>query len=70
LPYNLAAIGADAFNSCETLTNMYYPKTINDFNALSFGARWHDSCPNLLYIHCSDGDIYLGTEITYTTSNG
>jgi len=70
LPYNLAIIRSYAFANCTALANMYYPKTMSEFNNLIFDSNWHDNCPNLMYVHCSDGDVCLGTEITYTSSNG
>ena len=53
---SVTSVGDYAFNGCKNLTSIEFNGTIEQWNAMSKGAKWDYNTGNYT-IHCTDGDI-------------
>lgn len=56
IPVTVTEIDSYALNYCDSLTDIYYEGTKEQWEAISFGSDW-DSETGDYTVHCSDGDL-------------
>lgn len=57
LPDNITSIDNWAFGECNSLTNIDYARTMEEWNAIEKDAQWNNHWASIETITCSDGVI-------------
>jgi hypothetical protein len=56
IPNSVTSIGEQVFQDCDSLTDIIYQGTLEEWNKISKGMSWNSKTGNYT-VHCTDGDI-------------
>lgn len=67
---SVTSIDINAFKYCTALENITFSGTVEQWNAITFGADWNTDVP-ATYVQCTDGEVWLSESSGLKfTSNG